>query len=329
MAKVTIYWRNGVAYLNWKQNGARFRRSLGQLDAREAEKQRAAKEAELTFGVRILATLPTVRAYLEWYLDWYEGEHPTTIGKARSELKRFITEFGHRPIDTVRPMEIEQYKRVRLVDHKAAPETVGKEIRRLQAAFKRGVAWKELDYNPLEGVQAPRGVRSVAVKFYDRQAMRKLYRANPARAPLWLFMAHTGLRRGEVAGMAKTAATAGRLFIESEPDATGSGRTKSGKWREVPLNRYARWALRRLPDPLVSVHRDTISDWFAVDAGRAGIGGSLHRLRHTFCAHMVIAGVPLRRVQLLAGHADYATTEKYYAHLTPEGDDGAVRSLRF
>nr|WP_238691783.1 hypothetical protein [Xanthomonas arboricola] len=26
---------------------------------------------------------------------------------------------------------------------------------------------------------------------------------------------------------------------------------------------------------------------------------------------MVIAGVPLRRVQILAGHADYATTEKY------------------
>lgn len=48
---------------------------------------------------------------------------------------------------------------------------------------------------------------------------------------------------------------------------------------------------------------------------------------HTFCAHMVMAGVPLRRVQLLAGHADYATTEKRYAHLTPDGDDGAVSKL--
>ena len=111
--------------------------------------------------------------------------------------------------------------------------------------------------------------------------------------------------------------------------ASAQGRTKSGKWREVPLNRYARWALRHLPDPLVAVHKDTVSDWFASDAKRAGIGGSLHRLRHTFCAHMVMAGVPLRRVQILAGHADYATTEKYYAHLTPEGDDGAVAKLRY
>lgn len=329
MARVTVYWRGEIAYLNWREGDRRHRPSIGRVSEREAEEVRAAKESELRHGVRILARLPLVRVYLEWYLDWYEAEHPTTIGKARSEMKRFIAQFGHRPIDTIRPMEIEGYKRERLVTHKAAPETVGKEIRRLQAAFRRGVEWKELDMNPLEAVKAPRGVRSVAVRFYDRQAMRKLYRANPARAPLWLFLAHTGLRRGEVVGLTHKAVVAGRLQIESVPDETGAGRTKSGKWREVPLNRYASWALRHLPDPIVSVHMDTVSDWFARDAAKAKVGGSLHRLRHTFCAHMVMAGVPLRRVQILAGHADYGTTEKYYAHLTPEGDDGAVRKLRF
>ena len=79
----------------------------------------------------------------------------------------------------------------------------------------------------------------------------------------------------------------------------------------------------------MSVHRDTVSAWFTWDAKKAGVGGSLHRLRHTFCAHMVMAGVPLRRVQMLAGHSDYATTEKYYAHLTPEGDDDAVATLTY
>ncbi|WP_338011942.1 tyrosine-type recombinase/integrase [Stenotrophomonas indicatrix] len=77
------------------------------------------------------------------------------------------------------------------------------------------------------------------------------------------------------------------------------------------------------------MHKDTVSDWSKKDSELAGIGGHLHRLRHTFCAHMVMAGVPLRRVQLLAGHADYATTEKYYVHLTPDGDDRAVAKLRY
>lgn len=329
MAKVRLYWRGNKAYLDWAEGGERFRRSIGQPDTREAERVRAAKEAELTHGVRILARLPKVRDYLEWYLDWYAAEHPTTIAKARSEMKRFIERFGHRPIDSIRAVEVEHYKRSRLLDDKAANETVGKEIRRLKAAFNRGVEWKELDLNPLAAVKAPRGVRSVAVKFYHRDAMRRLYRANPARAPLWMFMAHTGLRRGEIIGLHKASVVAGRLLVESDPDETGAGRTKSGKWREVPLNRYARWAIRHLPDPLVSVHKDTLSTWFAHDAIAAEIGGNLHRLRHTFCAHLVIAGVPLRRVQVLAGHGNYATTEKYYAHLTPEGDTAAVRSLRF
>ena len=329
MAKVRLYWRGSKAYFDWAEGGERFRRSIGQPDAREAERIRAAKEAELTHGVRILARLPKVRDYLEWYLDWYEAEHPTTISKARSEVKRFIERFGHRPIDSVRAVEVKQYKRTRLLDDKTAKETVGKEIRRLNAAFNRGVEWKELDVNPLASVQSPRGVRSVAVKFYDRAAMRRLYRANPARAPLWLFMAHTGLRRGEIVGLEKISVVDGRLLVESDPDERGDGRTKSGKWREVPLNRNAKWALRHLPDPIVRVHKDTVSDWFKKDSAVAGIGGHLHRLRHTLCSHMVMAGVPLRRVQLLAGHADYATTEKYYAHLSPDGDEGAVRKLRY
>lgn len=114
-----------------------------------------------------------------------------------------------------------------------------------------------------------------------------------------------------------------RLRIEGEPDGTGAGRTKSGKWREVPLNLQAREALSALPDPPVSVHKNTLGDWFAVDARKAKVGGSRHRLRHTFCAHLVMAGVPLCPVQLLTGHSDYATTEKYYSHLA------FSRQLRF
>lgn len=183
--------------------------------------------------------------------------------------------------------------------------------------------------NPLASVKAPRGVRSLAVKFYDRAEMRRLYRTNPARAPLWLFMAHTGLRRGEIIGLEKSSVVAGRLLVEGDPDESGEGRTKSGKWREIPLNRYARWALHHLPDPMVTVHKDTVSDWFKKDSESAGLAGTCTGSAAPFCAHMVMAGVPLRRVQLLAGHADYATTEKYYAHPNPDRDESAVAKLHF
>jgi site-specific recombinase XerD len=83
-----------------------------------------------------------------------------------------------------------------------------------------------------------------------------------------------------------------------------------------------------LPDRIAPCHPDTLGDWFTEDARSIGLGGTLHRLRHTFCAHLVMAGVPLRRVQLLAGHADYKTTEQY-AHLAPAGAADTVGKLAF
>ncbi|GLQ96422.1 integrase [Dyella mobilis] len=268
-----------------------------------------------------------MRAYLETYFDWYDAEHPTTGGKLRSECKRFIDRFGHRHIDKVKPKEVEDWKTERLSDDEAAPETVGKEIRRLKTAFKRGIELEVLDFNPVAKVKAPRGVRDVAVEFYSVEDLTALYEANPARAAIWRFMANTGIRRGEFAKACKAdVAEYGkekRIRIESLSPRI---RTKSGKRREVPLNASALSALAELPNKFVKCHADTLSDWFTEDAEAAKIGGTLHRLRHTFCAHLAMAGVPLRRIQKFAGHADYKTTEMY-AHLCPTGGMSEVQKI--
>lgn len=39
MTKVRLYWRGSKAYLDWAEGGERFRRSIGQPDAREAERE--------------------------------------------------------------------------------------------------------------------------------------------------------------------------------------------------------------------------------------------------------------------------------------------------
>lgn len=325
----TLYQRGKSWYLSWAEGGRQVRQSLGPITPREAEAIRSAKEAELKHGVRILPRLQTLQAFMEFYQDWYAAEHPTTADKLRRERKLILEHFGHRAIDTIRPAEIELWKAEQL--KRRAPETVGKEIRRFKAALRRGVNWGEIDTNPFAAVSAPRGVRSVAVRFYTVGDIGKLTKTR--RGPLWRFLACTGLRRGEAVRVVQSRDVLADgvqtvIRVESTPDATGKGRTKSGLWREIPLNAAAEASLMELPDRIAPVHPDTLGDWFAEDAKTAGVGGSLHRLRHTFCAHLVMAGVPLRRVQLLAGHADYKTTEMY-AHLTPEGAADAVNRLGF
>lgn len=323
----TLYPRGPAWYLSWSEGGQHFRRSLGKIARSEAERIRSAKEAELTHGVRILPRLPTVAQFMDFYADWYKAEHPTTWRKLAIEIKPFLRTFGHRPIDTIRPVEVETWKAERLKTR--APETVGKELRRFKAAFKRGIAWGEIDANPVANVSAPRGARSVAIRFYTAGEVERL--AGTQHGPLWRFLACTGLRRGEAVKVVQSldvVADGAQTVIRVESDPEGRGRNKSGRWREIPLNAAAEASLILLPDRIADCHPDTLGDWFRADAKVAGVGGSLHRLRHTFCAHLVMAGVPLRRVQLLAGHSDYKTTEMY-AHLAPEGGQGAVDKLPF
>jgi site-specific recombinase XerD len=91
--------------------------------------------------------------------------------------------------------------------------------------------------------------------------------------------------------------------------------------RQVPLSDAAQTAL----DALRAVTGDTskvvprmtgpsLSRVFSDDITALGLSGSLHSLRHSYGAHLVMAGVPLRTLQVLMGHASFATTERY-AHI--------------
>lgn len=317
-----IYKRAGVWQLYWRQDGRTYRRSLLTDDRDEADRVRIAKAAELATGARILATAPIWRDWVARYLDWFEDSHPADKS-ARSGMRPWTAKFGMRQMDAISTGDLQRFATERLRDR--APETVGREVRAIKAMYRRGVRWKELPTNPAADLEVPRGVRSVAVEFYEVADLRKLYEASERYRWIWQFLANTGLRRTEALRARRShihqhaMIGAGRrsesiLRVESLEGA----RTKSGRWREVPLNASALAALQHLGDDLLipGMQPDSLSNAFLRCATRAGIGGNLHRLRHTFCSHLVMAGVPLRAVQLLAGHSSTAVTERY-AHLSP------------
>ena len=51
-----------------------------------------------------------------------------------------------------------------------------------------------------------------------------------------------------------------------------------------------------------------------------------HMLRHSFCSHLAMRGVPARAIQELAGHRDISTTQRYM-HLSPAVVVDAIRLL--
>ncbi len=310
-----LYKRGPCYYLDWAEQGQRFRRSLGEIDRKAAQAIQAEKEAEL-HGLITPTRGLTVAALIADYLKWYEKARPTTYRRAKSDLGKFLRAFGALAAEGLDPRQVETWEvncEARGSAHKA--------LKLAKAAFRRAVRTGLIKINPLDAVQPTGPLVSRAPDYYRPKQLRALYKT--ARGPLWRFMVNTGVRRGEMAKAHRKDVRDGILYVESLP----SGRTKSGKWRAIPLNVDARAALKELgKDRLVDAHPDTLSEWFAEDAQSAKLPGTLHWLRHTFCTALVQSGVSLYDVKMLAGHSSVTVTEKY-AHHAPSHSSRAVGML--
>jgi integrase len=226
---------------------------------------------------------------------------------------------------------VEQWKHKRLSPRENKPKasTVAKELRTLKAVLSKAVEWKAITAHPIPHVSAPPSLDSKPPTFLTKTELDALYAAcnvrvnngegpqpNPVHASIWRLYANTGMRRGE--GLMLRRAWIGQEAMKIL--STDEDRTKSGKWREIPITNGAKIALDALPRAgelvLPRMEPASLSRACTNDMRRANVLGSLHTLRHTYISHLVMAGIPLRTVQKLAGHSTVQVTERY-AHLAP------------
>lgn len=323
----TIYWRGDRAYLNWSEAGTQRRKSLGRISPRDAEIARRQKEVEVKSGRRFSPTV-LFRTLADKYVEWHRHEYPDSHARVSQIVEQHLADFDMRPIGAITADEIDDWKRLRLRTG-AAPETVAKELRTLTAMFNRAKKWAMLDRNPCDNVEPPRDLHSEPIHWYSKDELERLYVASPYHADIWRLMVNTGIRRREARHLLWQYVLPDTIRIVSKVGA----RTKSGRWREIPISQGLRPVLLRFKlaagpsgHVLPVVHPASLSRAFAACQRRAGLDGSLHSLRHSFAAHLVSQGVPLRTVQVLMGHASITTTERY-AHLSPGHLQDAIAKL--
>lgn len=305
----TLRKRGPAWFLDWREDGERFRRSLGKITRKEAQAIQAEKDAEL-HGIIEPRSGVSCAALIADYLAWYEKARPTTYKRAVSALRPFVERFGQQAAEGIDPRKVEMWEVGR-----EARAAANKAVVLAKAAYKRAMRTGAIRLNPLDRVKGSPPPVSRAPAYFKPHELHALYGA--MRGPLWAFMANTGVRRGEMAKARRGDVRDGLLYVESIP----SGRTKSGKWRAIPLNAAALGALNALGDDRLveCAHVDTLSDWFDQDAESIGVRGTLHWLRHTFCTALVQSGVSLHTVKDLAGHSSITVTEKYAHHAPQQG----------
>jgi len=298
------------------------------------------RERTLLAAGKQVAKAPTTRTTLARFWprvlsDHYKAQRkkPSTIDAAEAIYKTHLAPaLGPKPLDAITNAEIAALKG-RLSGMR--PKTVNNVLSVLSRILKCAVRWGVLEKVPctFDLLKVPPNERD----WYEVAEYRRLISAARGDSLIVCLLAGSaGLRLGEIRALrwsdvdlARRQITISRnLWHEKE------GAPKGGRGRVVPLTPELHEALEARPRPIdgsirvVMASIQGVRTLFAQAQRRAGLDvrGGVHMLRHTFCSHLALAGVPARAIQELAGHADLTTTQRYM-HLSPANRSEAMNAL--
>lgn len=267
--------------------------------------------------------------------------------------------IGAKPLDKLRPSHIDAWK-VELQGRGLSESTIRTAYTILRALLDSAVRDRALAQNPVHAVRRPKVTAMEAAYLKPEQVRSLLTAAEGGRyAPLFALLVHTGLRRGEALALhwsdvdldAKLLRVHGTLArVDGELIVTETKTPKSR--RAVPLSPTAERLLRDIRTRQAAERLRAGSMWqrtpyifttelgepcdprnalraLKVAANRAGLPSTvgLHTLRHSAASVMLTAGVPLKVVSEVFGHASIAITGDVYGHVSPDVSREALDRL--
>jgi integrase len=334
------------------------------------ECQAALNEAVMALqtGTYVAASRRTVRSFLldEWLPDREPPKlRATTYANYETQIRTHVVPaLGSVELQRLSPAQLNAFYRTLLADGRRdgqglAPKTVKNIHAIVHRALRDAVRWGYVARNVADAVDPPRG-RSPEMRVWTPQQLRAFLahvRTDRLYA-VWLLVATTGMRRGELAGLrwVDVDLAAGRVSprqprvvvnyaVEVSEPKTAKGR------RVLALDAVTVAALRehqaRQAEERQAVgagwqdtglvfthldgrplHPDLISDWFERLARAAGLPKiRLHDVRHSYASAALAAGVPAKVVSERLGHATIQITLDTYSHVLPGLDAQAAETV--
>jgi len=284
-----------------------------------------------------------VVAFLD-YLQSYRGYSPHTVKAYARDLRSFQEFLAGRYKSVERPDQVQREMVVGfcLAQRGAAPFTVRRRLAAVASFYGFLQDTGQVAFNPARGLPLPKVAHRLPTCLTEQQAKRLLEAAHtPWHRAMVALLLFAGLRRSEV-----TAITFEDLDLPVRRGKSGQllVRGKGAKQRVVPLTpmvvQAIREYLRSRPQsqcthlfvsrigghPIAGRVANRMLSRVLQEAGLDQEGVTPHRLRHTFATHLIRAGVDVRTVQELLGHADLQTTARYL-HSDTRAKQSAVGKL--
>jgi integrase len=299
----------------------------------------------------------------EWHAAIRPGVRATTWVNYRDYLKAYVLPtIGGTRLDELTPVRLNLLYSHLLTAGRVrgggglAPKTVQNVHRMLHRALRDAVKWDYLPRNAAEDAEPPRARRTKPKVWTPAQLRTFIAHVQGDRFyALWLLVATTGLRRGELAGLtapdvdldvSRISPTATRVVVGGRA-ADSDPKTPSGE-RVLALDPLTRDALKEYlaswqrerallgqtsqllfvwPDgrPL---HPDTITALFHKHVAAAVLPKiRLHDVRHSYATAALKAGIPPKVISERLGHATVGFTLQVYSHVIPGMDEQAASAV--
>lgn len=285
---------------------------------------------------------PTVREFAAFFMENYatalRNKFSERVSKKQILDGYLLPMFGDFRLHEITNIHIDVFIR-RMAEAGAAPKSINNRLAVLSKLLRYAQKRKLLDNVPAWEPVKPAAVK---VRFLSVEECRDLQEAALEHGPFWSAMVvlglHTGMRSGELRALKWSDIKGGIVKVQRAVwrNVVSEPKTAAGI-RDIPLNEASTEALKLLLPigPFIFgqakrkhlVAHETARKRLLRITTAAGIRGcGWHTLRHTFASHLVMAGVPLRTVQGLMGHATIQMTMRY-SHLSPEAKSTATDIL--
>lgn len=215
---------------------------------------------------------------------------------------------------------------------KRSPKTINNVVGLLKKMLADAKDWELIKANPCDGVKPIKAQRRT-FDFWSAAEARRFFSFCSSRHPRLCEVIelafHTGMRRGEIAGLKRDCLDFDRRMITVKRSFDCHTRelneyTKGKKARQIPMNPVAYRLLKKhqllAPDQLIygpSIESMILKNFANVCKEAKVRKIRFHDLRHTFASHMAMEGVELFDLAQVMGHSTVGMTERY-SHFSPE-----------
>jgi site-specific recombinase XerD len=336
--------RNGIWNYRFKVDGKEYsgttdlaatKQNMRAAQDRESEHRLKLREGRKpSRPIQVREFNEATRHFLEWAKMEYRA-HPNSYRRIATSLTSAKQFFGREPVSLIDAGRLEEYKALRVNDHRVRDVTLRHDLHALSKFFGYAVKQRWAGDNPVRNVSIPSDADALRIHVLTFQEEREYFlRAGKYRDlnDVGRLILNQGMRPDEVTCLRKSDVDLDRAQLQIRGGKSPAARRTldlTTESRLILARRVAgdsKWIFPSARVPGQHITRvNGAHDRVCAAGSKAGIVFTfvLYDFRHTFATRLAQAGVDLATLAAILGHSSIRLVQRY-VHPTAEHKRSAM-----